>query len=127
MGHQEMQKEEREEIIRDKADRKRKKTLAKDLKPSTPSHGVRIKKNTVTIRAASPRMRTMSPPSSSPRAQSPVSMGRRRSRTFTEGFGNENDDVIREASSREFLIPPSTAPGFSKMSVPADECPPGTA
>jgi len=46
VGHQEMQKEEREEIIRDKADRKRKKTLAKDLKPSTPSHGVRIKKNT---------------------------------------------------------------------------------
>ena len=93
VGHQEMKKEEREEQIRDKADRKRKDKLSVGLKPSTPTTEVRVRKNSsntqpgANSRIGSARSsRVGTPPlTSSSRVASP-SMTRRRSRTFTSGL-----------------------------------------
>ena len=87
VGHQEMKKEEREEQIRDKADRKRKVKLSVGLKPSTPTTEVRIRKTSANSHMGSARSsRAGTPPlTSSSRVASP-NLTRRRSRTFTSGF-----------------------------------------
>lgn len=117
-GHQEVQKEERDTFLKDKADKERRKKLSMNLQPSTPSSGSR-----------SPRISVVSRENSRPNSRSssrPVSPGQRftnegrRSRSNTSG-------VDESSYLRMNRIPPSTAPA-KKISVGVrDEKPPGTA
>ena len=114
VGHQEMKKEEREELIRDKADKKRKKTLARGLKPMTPSTEMRVQSLSsnpggIRSRAGSARSSRANtpPPTASPRLTSPFPLERRRSRTFTEGLtGGQNQS--NGGKGVNDLIPPTT-------------------
>jgi len=94
VGHQEAQKEERQEILKEKAKKERKKKLSKNLAPSTPTNAALMRsKFTVDVdeRPRSSRSRTPSPyrPGSAKsngrnRTPSPSEFfeGRHRSKTF---------------------------------------------
>ena len=94
VGNQEMKKEEREEQLRDKADRKRKNNLSVGLKPSTPTKEVRLRKTSSTTTnggdggGSDNYTRANTPPvtSSTRDVTSQIQLSRRRSRTFTQGF-----------------------------------------